>query len=201
MYGDRFFKRRVSKYHKAEVKLAHILHSHYLPTAVFDAGCGIGSYLEGFRQRGATVAGCELGYEYAKPYMPPEVVPHVFGHDLAKPLPAIGTFFELVLCIEVAEHLPASGADQLVRNLASIVTRYGRDHIFFTAARPGQRGTGHINCQEPDYWIEKFAAVDCIYCEGPTERIKHVLDRNGNPLDLMHNVMIFCPKTGLNRGR
>ncbi len=29
--------------------------------------------------------------------------------------------------------------------------------IFWSAARPGQGGFNHVNEQEPEYWIEKFA--------------------------------------------
>lgn len=60
------------------------------------------------------------------------------GHDLA-------------LCLEVAEHLTAPAGDELVRQL----TRSART-IAWSAAIPGQGGSGHLNEQWPAYWEERF---------------------------------------------
>ena len=62
IYNRNFFKRRVRRYHDREVTLAKIWYQYLKPTSVIDLGCGIGSYLAGFRQCGASVIGCEYGY-------------------------------------------------------------------------------------------------------------------------------------------
>src|SRR6516225_7786825 len=54
--------------------------------------------------------------------------------------------------IEVGEHLSAVAAETFVTSLV----RHG-DFILFSAAIPFQPGTGHINCQFPDYWASLFA--------------------------------------------
>ena len=66
--------------------------------------------------------------------------------------------FELVLSLEVAEHIPAEHTAELVRRLASATTKY----LVFAAARPGQGGTGHIDesMHLREWWIEQFAAAD-----------------------------------------
>jgi hypothetical protein len=52
--------------------------------------------------------------------------------------------FDLALCLEVAEHLPAAAGDSLVRRLASVGAR-----ILFSAAIPGQGGRNHVNEKWP----------------------------------------------------
>lgn len=59
--------------------------------------------------------------------------------------------FDLVICMEVGEHLPEECADTLVDNLV----RHG-DRILFSAAIPGQNGRGHINEQWQSWWAKKF---------------------------------------------
>ena len=59
--------------------------------------------------------------------------------------------FDLVLCLEVAEHLSEHASRLLVRSL----TRHG-DFIVFSAAIPNQPGENHIHCRWPDYWQSLF---------------------------------------------
>src|SRR5262249_55238903 len=72
-----------------------------------------------------------------------------------------GRKFDLALCLEVAEHLPESDAKVLVQNLCNAA-----DTILFSAAIPGQVGTGHINAQWPSYWDAIFseAGFECVDC-------------------------------------
>jgi hypothetical protein len=61
--------------------------------------------------------------------------------------------WDVVLCLEVAEHLrPEDGPlfIEVLSNLAPVV--------IFSAAVPGQGGEGHVNCQEKAYWQQQFAA-------------------------------------------
>lgn len=71
--------------------------------------------------------------------------------DAGSPLP-LERRFDLALCLEVAEHLPAAKADALVQNLCRL-----SDVVLFSAAIPHQGGTDHVNEQWPGYWSEKFA--------------------------------------------
>ncbi len=61
--------------------------------------------------------------------------------------------FDIVQCLEVAEHLPEASARGLVDSLC----RHG-DIILFSAATPGQGGTHHINEQPLEFWRALFAA-------------------------------------------
>jgi len=59
--------------------------------------------------------------------------------------------YDLVLCLEVAEHLSPLFAGRLVDNICNHT-----DTVFFSAATPGQGGYNHLNEQPHSYWVEKF---------------------------------------------
>src|SRR5262249_42035898 len=61
--------------------------------------------------------------------------------------------YDLVVSLEVAEHLPHSDADGFVESIC----QHG-DVVMFSAAVPEQGGTNHINEQWQEYWAEKFTA-------------------------------------------
>src|SRR5207302_6665348 len=74
----------------------------------------------------------------------------------------LGRSFELAVCLEVAEHLPASASSTLVESLTEHAPV-----VLFSAAVPHSRGTHHVNEQWPQYWVEHFAkrnyeVVDCF---------------------------------------
>ena len=55
-----------------------------------------------------------------------------------------GTRYELAVCLEVAEHLNESSADNLILQLTNLANR-----VLFSAAIPGQGGLHHVNEQPP----------------------------------------------------
>ncbi len=63
----------------------------------------------------------------------------------------VGGTFDLAVCLEVGEHLAESAADNLVGTLTGAAPI-----VLFSAAIPMQPGTGHINCQWPEYWAKLF---------------------------------------------
>jgi hypothetical protein len=75
-------------------------------------------------------------------------------HDLSRRL-VLGRTFDLAMCLETAEHLPASAAPDLVQALTDAAPV-----VVFSAALPGQGGDGHINEQLASYWANLFAGRD-----------------------------------------
>ena len=127
---------------------------------VVDVGCGIGNWLSVFVEKGISdVVGVDGSYVDRQML---RIESRCFvEHDLTLPL-HLERRFELAMCMEVAEHLPEASANTLVESLVGL-----SDQILFSAAIPGQPGTGHINPQWQSYWIGKFEAlgyrcVDCI---------------------------------------
>ena len=70
--------------------------------------------------------------------------------DLESPPPPQRRF-DVALCLEVAEHLSDSAANDLIAFLTSL-----SDIVLFSAAIPHQGGTNHVNEQPLSYWIGKF---------------------------------------------
>ena len=94
---------------------------------------------------------------------------HVRQADLSRPL-NLARRFDLVLCLEVAEHLEPASAATIIDTL----TAHG-DRILFSAAAPGQPGMHHVNCQWPDYWQRLFNARG-FACDGA---VRWEIWRNG----------------------
>jgi SAM-dependent methyltransferase len=130
------------------------------PRSVVDVGCGTGIWLKTFQRHGVQdILGIDGDWV---PLSRLEIPRDAFcAHDLARPL-RLGRAFDLAVCLEVAEHLPASAADGLVATLTGLAPV-----VLFSAAIPGQGGTCHVNEQWPSYWIDRFAErnyllVDCL---------------------------------------
>jgi SAM-dependent methyltransferase len=130
------------------------------PRSVVDVGCGVGAWLATFHRRGVeSVFGIDGDYiDRTQLQIPAE---SFHAQDLAMPIEVERTF-DLAVCLEVAEHLPPGSSRTLVKSLTSLAPV-----ILFSAAIPGQGGTGHVNCAWPDYWGALFCElgyvpIDCI---------------------------------------
>jgi SAM-dependent methyltransferase len=118
--------------------------------SVADFGCNNGQMLRTFRSLFSLTDTLGIdGDDYSEGFPGKFLL-----HDLRKPLD-LGRKFDLVVCVEVAEHLPKSFADVLVATLI----RHS-DLILFSAAHQGQGGHEHLNEQPPEYWIEKFVGYE-----------------------------------------
>ncbi|HEX6363558.1 MAG TPA: class I SAM-dependent methyltransferase [Albitalea sp.] len=128
--------------------------------SAIDVGCGLGAWPAALVEHGiADVCGVDGPYvDVARLLIPRE---RFVAADLERPL-AMPRRFDLVMSMEVAEHLPPSAADTFVASLVSLGPA-----VLFSAAIPGQGGERHVNEQWPGYWSDKFAAhgyvqLDCI---------------------------------------
>lgn len=118
---------------------------------VLDVGCGHGAFLSVWKELGAhTLAGIEGPWISRENLCVPATTVSI--QDLEQTLDIDGVF-DLVMCLEVAEHLAPERAHSLVRELTDRAPV-----VLFSAAIPGQGGTGHINEQWPEYWIRLFKA-------------------------------------------
>ena len=119
------------------------------PKTMIDYGAGDGWWSHSFKQAGSeTCFAVELD-DIAFEHFPADVYPK--QHDLREPLMDLQRRFDMVMCLEVAEHIPKHQAhNALLRTLAESTGSI----LIFSAAQPGQAGTGHVNLQSLNYWIE-----------------------------------------------
>ncbi len=136
--------------HAAERVLSLVLRVRPF-NSVLDVGCGVGTWLSVAREMGVeTVRGIEGPWVQD---LQIDIPRHALVvQDLSNPLQVDGRF-DLVISLEVAEHLPGTRADSFVDELCGAAPM-----VLFSAALPGQGGTGHINEQWHRYWKEKFGA-------------------------------------------
>ena len=139
-------------------KLSPILGS---VSSALDIGCGAGGWLQAVREvyPKADVFGVDHpGVPQTEMFIEETAFA---GRDLSESIDLKRTF-DLVITLEVAEHIAPEKSDVFLDTLA----RHG-DAILFSAAIPRQGGTGHVNEQWPDYWIERlktrgFEALDIV---------------------------------------
>lgn len=122
----------------------------------YDVGCGNAAYVRFLEEKGfEDVIGIEgLRLENFKSQ-------NVIIQDLTLP-------FELetkgnVICLEVAEHIPAKYEYVFLKNVTSLVGEGG--FIFLSWAVEGQEGIGHVNCKSNEYVIEKMGSLGFKYLE------------------------------------
>lgn len=119
------------------------------PRSVVDIGCGIGTWLKVFADHGVDDYLGVDGFGGRTDLLEIEGEKFI-EHDLSTRL-HINRTFDLAVSLEVAEHLPEALADTFVDSLASLAPV-----VAFSAAVPGQGGTGHLNEQWQSYWVDLF---------------------------------------------
>lgn len=149
LYSDQFFANiRSGSRRSAEAIVPRIMEL-LQPHSVLDVGCGVGAWLDVFRQHGvAEIFGVDGSYVQPQTLEIPATC--FAAHDLTQPL-HLGRRFDLVMSLEVAEHVPSTGAEAFVASLTAHSAA-----VLFSAAIPFQGGTHHVNEQWPGYWITKF---------------------------------------------
>jgi SAM-dependent methyltransferase len=159
-YTENFFKGIQEGSYRSAKEIVPLILELVQPRSVIDIGCGAGTWLSIFKEFGIEeICGVDGDYVDAKILKIPKE--QFLSLDLSKPF-HLGRQFDLVLSLEVAEHLPSESADIFIDSL----TRLG-PVILFSAAIPHQGGTQHINEQWPEYWVELFqhrgyVAIDCL---------------------------------------
>jgi SAM-dependent methyltransferase len=118
--------------------------------SVLDVGCGHGDWLRAAQVLGSRdVTGCDGPWtDQDRLLIPRENFRCV---DMRQALQLDRTF-DLVICLEMAEHVEEEYAETLVNSL----TAHG-DMVFFGAAIPYQGGYRHVNEQWPSWWNALFA--------------------------------------------
>jgi SAM-dependent methyltransferase len=120
--------------------------------SVLDVGCGLGGWLSVFSKNNINdIVGIDGAHVVKTDLLIPadKFVTHDLTHEIN-----LNRKFDLAVCLEVAEHLPETSANAIVKTLTNHA-----DIILFSSAIIGQEGQNHINEQWFSYWQTKFNAL------------------------------------------
>lgn len=143
---------------KAAEEILPMLFEVYKPVSVLDLGCGLGTWLKVAKDLGVKdILGVDGSYVDRSMLKIKET--EFLEFDISNPI-SLGRRLDLVICLEVAEHLPESSADSLIKSLVKHA-----DVILFSAAIPGQGGQNHLNEQWPAYWQDIFQQHNFMFVD------------------------------------
>ena len=128
--------------------IAKRIQEQIAPRSVLDAGCGMGFLVEALHNREIEAFGFDIS-EYAIGQVHPDIQDFCWVGSINDPLPRS---YDLIVCIEVLEHLPPVEAELAVENLC----RYSND-ILFSSTPFDYKEPTHFNVQPPEYWVALFA--------------------------------------------
>jgi SAM-dependent methyltransferase len=158
-YSRFFYKNRQNPSSSAGVISGEVM-KLMQPKSVVDVGCGLGEFLRSFQKRGVEkVLGIDGSWVNKAKLKISEK--YFLEANLEKALP-VKEKFDLAISLEVAEHLSEKEASFFIKKLTELAPV-----VLFSAAIPYQGGTGHINEQWPEYWVELFekegyVPIDCL---------------------------------------
>jgi len=139
-----------SRWYRSARKMVPDIVSMFTPTDVLDLGCGACNFANLLMPHVESIVAVD-GSPYSEACAAPGVTWR--HYDLRKPLDLYREF-DLVMCLEVAEHLDDAYSGTIVNTITEHVAEFG--YVLFCAARRNQGGLGHVNEQPPDYWEELF---------------------------------------------
>lgn len=143
---------------------------------VYDFGCGRADYLNELTKMDSTIIA--TGFEG---HLVDIEFKNVIKKDLSNPFdmpPA-----ELVISIEVGEHIPKEFEQTFIDNITKSATK----NIIISWAIVGQSGTGHVNCQNNDYIISEITKRGWVFDAETTNAVRAKMP----PLWIKNTIMFF----------
>ena len=118
------------------------------PATLLDIGCGPGHFVDSFRDCGIDAKGIDVDDRvHGKEHLTYQSLFDITNESA-----------DVVVCMEVAEHIEQELEDQVV---AKVVSTVGKT-LIWTAAAIGQGGIGHINCKNKNDWAEKLTSAGLV---------------------------------------
>lgn len=159
-YSKTFFRDQMERSRMSAQEMVPVVLQMVNVKSVVDVGCGMGTWLSVFKEKGITdILG--MDGEWVDQKMMMITSSEFINKDLTQPI-KLDRKFDLAVSMEVGEHLEERFADTFVRSLTDLAPI-----ILFSAAIPMQGGRHHVNEQWPMYWSNKFRKhdyfmIDCL---------------------------------------
>ncbi len=193
MYKNQFFKSRNKALSWRVTPLCDAIENVFKFNSIVDVGCATGDFLREFQKRGKDIFGLE-GSKWAFDHMQIGLV-FVEQRDLRYEF-VIKNKFDLCMSLEVAEHIEPDFVENYVKTLCNL-----SDNILISAAKPGQKGHHHYNCQGKKYWLSLFAENEFEYDIRKTSEFRGGIKQFAHKKGLnsyYNNSMVFKKVTGNN---
>ena len=153
LYDRAFFRSITPGSSRSAARIVPELIALISPKSVVDVGCGSGIWLAEFQRHGVdAVLGIDGDWVDRGEFRGERQ--QFLVHDLRQPL-VLDRRFDLVITLEVAEHLPPERGESFVADLVAL-----GPVIAFSASILDCTGTGEVNQRWPDYWADLFARFD-----------------------------------------
>ena len=128
---------------------------------IMDVGCGEGKYVEFFQKNGFICCGFDGN---------PETTKITQGKcatiDFATPIEI--TPMDLVLSLEVGEHIPEEFEGVFINNLV----KHADKMLIISWGILGQGGFGHVNCRSNAYIIGKMGDLGMVYNDADSQYLR-----------------------------
>ena len=122
------------------------------PSTVLDVGCAVGYLVAALRDRGIEAYGIDVS-EYAISHAREDIKHYCRVCSALESLPSdLPQRYDLVVTIEVAEHLYEEDGKTFVKNICIY-----SDNILFSSTPDDITEKTHFNVQQPEYWAKRFA--------------------------------------------
>jgi 2-polyprenyl-3-methyl-5-hydroxy-6-metoxy-1,4-benzoquinol methylase len=187
-YDERYFKWHKDHTRDYAIRTMDWYIDTYKPKSIIDYGCGIGAYLEsGLNNNINKLKGFDIGGDYVKKYTESRVQPFIEYLDCTKPLET--EKYDCSISLETGEHIETQYSEQFIKNITKSTEENGV--ILYSAAQPGQPGTGHINCQPKEFWVKIFNSFNFFVDEDLTKHISSNWSSFGAPYYIVNNLIVL----------
>lgn len=154
-----------------------------VPKSYLDVGCGTGIMVKTAEKLGVSAYGVDQLVDETWPA-------NFFHKNLVDRFELPERPVEMVTSFEVGEHLHETAHATYCGTLCDNLAPHGI--LVFTAARPGQGGTGHVACRPAEYWHREFILRGLAYNDYMTLKLASIWSHIGTPLSYMwDNLMCF----------
>jgi hypothetical protein len=151
--------------HKHDEGIIKKISELYEPIAVADLGCGDGWYCQQLKQKWKNTV--IHGYEGCVDMKTEGVYDDIFILDLSLKR-YVGIKYDLVLCIEVGEHIPLEKEQTFLDNVKEFCDCF----LVMSWALPKQGGRGHFNERPEDYIIEQMTKRGFFVDDSSTNELR-----------------------------
>ena len=146
--GPRPYRKGEASWEAFFARVADEVVRSFSPKTVFDAGCGMGFLVEALWDRGVEAHGTDIS-DYAISKVRRDAREYCRVGSVAEPID--GTY-DLVVCVDVLEHLVPGEADRAIEQLTA-----ASDRVLFSSTPKDVGEPTHRTVRPAIYWLRRFA--------------------------------------------